>query len=197
MPPVAVFVLGVFLLGGCAPAGDDPGENDGINISRFAFRDSNRNGRFDLGERPYAGLVVELAQSGRDPIRRTSNIAGFANFRLALGNAEREISAAGELAFTAIAPDGFRITTPEPTATTVAFAQPESPGGLFIDPLLPLVGVAPVLTLSGNAGPGATVAFVAPDGSAHETQAGEDGRFAMPAAGGTWLIDWTPGDGMA
>ena len=67
---------------GCAPEktdADDP--NDGINISRFVFRDLDRNGRYDLGERPYAGLEVELNGTGRTPVRRSSNIAGFANFQ--------------------------------------------------------------------------------------------------------------------
>lgn len=187
-------VLGL-AMAGCSPATEERDESGGINISRFAFRDMNRNGRYDFGERPYAGLQVELDTGAGKPLVRKSNIAGFTNFRLALGRDDRDINAPGPLTFTAIAPDGWMITTPETTARTTAHAQPGSPSGLYIDPLLPLVGVAPVLTLSGSAAPGGRVLVVEPDGREQNVVADASGVFTVPAHKGEWIVDWTPDDG--
>lgn len=193
---VVALVLCAALAAGCTPEKKEADDaNDGINISRFVFRDLDRNGRYDLGERPYAGLDVELSGPGRTPVRRSSNIAGFANFRMALGNTDRDINAAGALTFAAIAPPGWAITTSEKQADTMAIERPGSPGGLVVDPLLPLIGVAPELSISGRAEAGARIRLVGPDGKTGEVTADADGRFSAPSTPGVWTVDWTPDNG--
>src|SRR5688572_9811600 len=53
-----------------------------LNISVFTFRDLNRNGRYDLGDLPMAGLLVDATSEGLPEVTRRSNGSGFANFEM-------------------------------------------------------------------------------------------------------------------
>ena len=64
-----------------------------LHFSRFVFRDVNRNGIYDMGDRPFAGLSVRLVRPDGSEVVMQSNLGGFANFNMSAGNADEPIYA--------------------------------------------------------------------------------------------------------
>ena len=138
-------MLAAGLLAGLGGAAAADGE---LNISQFVFRDLNRNGIYDLGESPYAGVPVRLRQFGHGLVVEESNLSGFANFVMSAGGSDdAQITGPGRLIVEVEPPEGLEITTGNPLQRSEAILVPGSPAGLAIDPTLPFVGVAPVLTI--------------------------------------------------
>ena len=71
-------------------AGPDKSElaKSTLHFSRFVFRDVNRNGTYDMGDRPFAGLSVRLVRPDGSEVIAQSNLAGFANYNMSAGNAD-------------------------------------------------------------------------------------------------------------
>ena len=70
-------------------------------VSCFAYRDDNRNGVYDMADRPYAGLRVELKRPDGSVVSRDSNISGFANFDASLGDKDVHVFEPGQYVATA------------------------------------------------------------------------------------------------
>ena len=162
-----------------------------INISCFAFRDINRNGLYDLSDRPYSGLRFRLSQEELSRIA-FSNVAGFGNFVLSGGNPDADISEPGSYVVEAIAPRGYKITTNNSRQAFKVRALDGSPGGLIIDTTLVPIGVAPELTISGSVDPydsvGLRIVLEDSEGAAQEVYLDTDGFFSVPVTSGDWLI---------
>lgn len=171
-----------------------------VNYSVFTFRDRNRDGIYDLGDRPLAGVAVDLAGPRGGRASGRSNLNGFANFALAdswlqLG---ARIRSAGDYSFSVPAPPGWSITSGNAVQTSRFVELPGAIGDLVsLRPTTP-VGLAPRLTVAGrllrwSAGGGlvpaaGVVTGSGPSGLRVEVAAGADGGFEFDAPPGEWLV---------
>lgn len=162
-----------------------------LNISCFAFRDVNRNGIYDLEDRPYAGLMVEMTGPS-DDASTLSNISGFANFPMSLNNDDRPVNRAGTYAFRPIAPDGHSFTVAGVPQTLTFTELPGSPAGLTADPTCAPIGVAADLRIIGSVGRGvdasSSAISVSSNGPDLPIDAFEGEYFFTTAEPGTWTV---------
>ena len=166
-----------------------------MNISQFVFRDVNRNGIYDRGEPPFAGITIRLEQEGRDPIRRQSNLAGFTNFPMSAEDAEKDITAPGPVTFAAELPEGLILTTGNPMHSARIVALPAAPGGLVMEPVNPFMGVASALTITSRSeGIGAMTCNM---GQITVAALSRNGAFTCPVTPGEWTVVWDMADGTA
>lgn len=148
---IVLFAVLLALTAGSAQSASDEVGPEKWRISCFAYRDDNRNGLYDMADRPYGGLVVEIERPDGLIIQGASNIAGFANFDMVLGNEEKgQIIEAGVHKAKAIAPNGW-ITTSEAREQTITFVERKNAGGGLVagNNCTPM-GVAPVLFIGGT-----------------------------------------------
>ena len=120
-------------------------------ISCFAYRDDNRNGLYDMADRPYGGLVVQIERPDGLVVQAKSNISGFANFDMALGNEEKgQIYEAGVHKAKAVPPNGW-VTTSDARFQEITFEERQNAGGRMVaaNNCVPM-GVAPVLFIGGS-----------------------------------------------
>ncbi len=115
-----------------------------LNLSRFSFRDINRNGLFDVGDRAYTGLRIEMTRSDGTIRNTLSNYSGFANFKMSAGRKSDPIFAPGPHTTIPRPPAGWELTSPV-SEETVEFALVEgSPAGIAGLSTYTPVGIAPI-----------------------------------------------------
>lgn len=193
----ALLVAGYLHYGRTSPTGEP------LNISCFVYRDLNRNGIYDLGDRPYAGLAMTLEGPNGVRVNVRSNIAGFANFRMARPGIEADITAPGRYAITATPPPGWTITSSNAAQSTNFRKLDTSPAGLVAESTFVPMGVAPELSISGSvardasgtAPPAGTLSATLPSGNRITVAISPEGRFAFRAFAGRWLLVYTLPDG--
>lgn len=90
-----------------------PSVQAAANISAFVFRDANRSGEYDIGDRPMSGILVVLSRPDGTRATRRSNIHGFANFTNALSELDLavDIDSAGDYRLEVLVPDAWRVTS--------------------------------------------------------------------------------------
>ena len=120
-----------------------------LNISVFTFRDLNRNGRYDLGDLPMVGLLVDATSEGLPEVTRRSNGSGFANFEMSATDLTSDIPLAGPYTFSVAVPDGWSVTTGNAVQDSRFVVLPGAPADMFADPPPLPVGLAPDLTIRG------------------------------------------------
>ncbi len=176
-----------------------------LNFSCFAYRDVNRNGAYDAGDRPYAGLEVEVQRPAGDTVTASSNISGFANFGMSSRRRSSPITEGGRYTFTVRAPKNWAITSGN-VVQAVSFRRLEgAPVGIVADQTLVPVGVAPELTISGTVridgatSPPSAVAVRAssPSGTTTDIPVSASGTFSLPAEPGEWQLTFARGNGPA
>jgi hypothetical protein len=160
-----------------------------MNISQFIFRDLNRNGVYDVGESPYAGIPVRLTRPGNAPVVRESNLAGFANF--VMSDDEGDITEPGPLEFVIEPPEGLEITTGNPRQHSEARRLDGSPAGIVIAPTLPFVGIAPALTIESSASGVETMICEGAGGTETAEVNATSGALSCAVSPGEWTITWT------
>ncbi len=173
-----------------------------MNISCFVYRDINRNGIYDLNDRPYSGLPFTLERPDRDPVFGSSNIAGFANFKMSLNNTDKPISSPGVYKVIAKPRGDWHVTSGNLEQRLEIEELQGSPGGLVAAQTLKPLGVAPILSISGKIEPGEngdiqdySITATSPDNESTELTPSEEGKFSLPASRGEWrLALTTPGD---
>jgi hypothetical protein len=159
-----------------------------LNISVFTFRDLNRNGRYDLGDLPMAGLLVDATSEGLPEVTRRSNGSGFANFEMSATDLRTDIPLAGPYTFSVAVPDGWSVTTGNAIQDSRFVLLPGAPADMFADPPPLPVGLAPDLGISGRVGRGTrSLLATSPSGETAEI-AITDRRFSLQAAEGTWIL---------
>lgn len=173
-----------------------------MNISCFVYRDINRNGIYDLADRPYSGLNFTLERPNQDPVYGRSNISGFANFKMSLNNADKPIARPGRYKVIAQPRGDWEVTSENIEQSLEITEMPGSPGGLIAAKTLEPLGIAPVLNVSGRvdstSGPVLEeyrIRVQAPDGSSSEVDIGQDGDFSFPASPGQWRVALLSTDG--
>jgi hypothetical protein len=169
------------------------------NISIVLFRDRDRDGIYDLGDRPLPAIWVEMAGPNEKRAYTRSNLNGFTNFAMSLFVPEAHITIPGEYRFSVLVPDGWRVTTGNAVQTN-RFSIFEGTIGDFVAAVtFEPVGLSPDLTISGRiagraadgaltpAG-GAEMVAYPPAGDAVEVAVDPQGRFSVPATLGTWRL---------
>lgn len=164
--------------------------------SCYVYRDVNRNGIFDIGDRPYGDLPLEVTHPDGAVSLLTSNIGGFANFEVAMGNRETaDVHEPGDYRIRAVLPDGWMSTSDKDEQVLTFVARPNAGGGLVPAETCAPIGVAPRLTVRGQ--------FHPPDGSGYgditvtasgpgerpaEVRVTAQGGFEFAAGPGDWSI---------
>lgn len=188
--------LGWILLLGIGAAADsrypeatwDGYSNGTVNISVYVFRDINRNGIYDIGDRPMSGILVD-GRGNRKTMTKRSNMSGFANYAMSASDVTKDITFAGDYEFTVVPPPGWKITTGNAIQRARFEILPGSPADI-VTPVPPdPVGLAPDLSIQGRvpAGPG-WVEAIGPDGIETRVRADAEGRFRFEATPGVWSI---------
>ncbi|CAG0996431.1 MAG: carboxypeptidase regulatory-like domain-containing protein [Rhizobiaceae bacterium] len=164
-------------------------------FSCYGFRDVDRSGVFDMGDRAFADLAVVLTKDGGEETVQFSNIDGFANFSTATGGgAGIDVARPGPYPLRADPPQGF-VATAGAKQTLVFRADAVVPGGLAIEESCAPVGVAPDLAVSGSVIPlpggnvaDVTLTIAGATGATETTALDAQGRFAFPARPGTFKL---------
>ncbi|MDX1736375.1 MAG: hypothetical protein R3228_18500, partial [Halioglobus sp.] len=174
-------------------------ESTALNISVYIFRDSNRNGDYDVGDLPMAGVAVEmepLDRPGSPIVRTTSNINGYANFKMARNDSSQPVPEPGAYRFTVKPPPGWRISSAEPVQEITFVERIGSVAGLVAEQAPHWVGLVPELRVEGQLviPDGAPPAprwqvYLGPAGGSPENVVlDEAGRFSHPVGPGRWVV---------
>lgn len=126
--------------------------------SCYAFKDMNRNGVFDIGDKPHAGLRIEMIRPDDTKTWKSSNIDGFANFSSSLDDDTHDVFEPGRHKVRAIFPDGWESLS-ETSVQEIEFVAQLNAGGRIVpvDTCRP-IGVVPILELRGQIQPQGDVA---------------------------------------
>lgn len=168
-----------------------------LNISLYTFRDNNRNGEYDVGDPPLAGVVVNMTQPAGTVVPGQSNINGYANFKMSLNNEQYPVREPGGVyEFEVLAPPGWVISSGNPRQSARFLPLQGSVAGLYAEKPPHWVGLMPELAISGRViGAGSaplpgdvTVSFSGPGGEAVEVKPAANGNFSAPVAPGDWQV---------
>ncbi len=194
--PLMLLTL-IIALVGTACSYDNKAKTNKMNIPYFVYRDVNRNGEYDLTDRPYAGQVVFLEQPDGSLSARDSNLDGFANFAMSLNNDVHDISATGQYRMMAEPALGWMVTSGNASQEVIIEALEGSPGGLVSARALLSVGVAPTLTITGKlhapTDSDITDYFVTASSGAGRTRQAAlsaKGIYSLPVENGVWRLDY-------
>lgn len=167
-----------------------------LNISCFVYRDINRNGLYDIADRPYAGLAVEMKPpSGSDIISR-SNISGFSNFKMSLNNETYPVHTAGTYNIKVIPAKGWLVSSSN-DAQVLNFKELKgSPAGLIADQTCAPIGVMPILEIKGSVkvsdfdSNNSIQSFIAisPTGQTMPIKLDQKGEYTLPVINGEWVL---------
>ncbi|WP_051945489.1 hypothetical protein [Verrucomicrobium sp. BvORR106] len=124
---------------------DWSGSTGKLNISVFVFRDTNRSGHYDVGDRPMASVAVEMRAEEEPPLVKHSNIAGFTNFEMSTTEEISPITRPGWRTFEVIPPHGWVVTTGNAVQEVEFVPLAGSVSGLIAPHPPKLVGLAPDL----------------------------------------------------
>ncbi|MGE0640258.1 MAG: hypothetical protein AB7G12_07840 [Thermoanaerobaculia bacterium] len=178
------------------------------NFSAYTFRDRNRNGLLDLGDRAMAGVFVEISGPSGASGRSSSNLNGFVNFPMARSWRPWGllIGRAGDYRFRVLTPPGFEIVSANGEQTSRFVELPGSISDLVsLDPTEP-IGLAPILHVAGRvlrraasgqleAAAGVTLGATGPDGSTFDVAVAASGDFVFEGRPGAWRIAARSADG--
>lgn len=208
----AVMALALLWLTATPAAADDdlypkrtvwtPLGSPGDNVSHFIYRDINRNGIYDVGDRPMTKVAVTITdRDGKRSVQR-SNIQGFVKFTNSMTAPGVIVSRPGSYTLQVQVPPGWELTSGNGTQTMTYVEEPEARAGMVVDRVPVPAGLASILTISGRIAKRAgddslaarsdvTVTATAPDGAVHKAAPDKDGRFTFPAAPGSWSVTAT------
>ncbi len=164
-----------------------------MNISSFIFRDMNANGEYDMGDRPFANVAVEVTNPSRGPEIVRSNISGFANFRASATRRDREIVKPGVHDFRVIAPPGWRVSTGNQAQKVAMDLLLGSPGDLVASSPMDPVGLVQAPEIRGRVDIGGqggltTVTASGPNAESPSVPVDDAGAFVIPASPGAWIV---------
>ena len=178
-----------------APRDWEQERESSLNISLYTFRDRNRNGVHDQGDMPMASVLVQLTAPDGTEHSSLSNINGYANFKMALGNTSHPVNQAGTYQFQVQQPPKWQVTSGNAEQEITFRALPGSVAELVAEQPPRWVGLAPDLSialLTANAAKAPAQAhpakLVSPDGESHTLAATGSGLPNAAAYPGRWLL---------
>lgn len=125
-----------------------------LNYSSFVYLDVDRDGRYGVGDRPMAGIVVRLSGAKGHLRTASTNINGFANFRASTRSRRATIRRPGTYRFSVSVPPGFVATSDNQVQSKVFRTIAGSRAGLGSEEMIKPVGLAPVRRIDGHVAPG-------------------------------------------
>lgn len=168
------------------------GEPGRFNLSVFVYRDRNQDGVYDPDDLPMAAAAVLLERpDGSLRVIRT-NINGYANFGVHAGNAEADIGQPeADHHFEVKVPSGWYVTSGNARQSARFTLRPGTPAGMVTETPPAVIGLAPLLTVSGSVAdpPVPDLRAIGPDGRAQPLDVDAGGRFAFAADPGPWRIE--------
>ena len=139
---------------------DWSGNHGKLNYSSFVYFDADRDGRYGLGDRPMAGIMVRLHDGdGRFVAAARSNRGGFANFLASTKRRAAPIHVPGSYRFTVSVPPGWRVSSANAVQSQHLRLLPGSPTGLVSEAMLQPVGLFPIRRLSGRVADGVSASI--------------------------------------
>ncbi|GKX34524.1 MAG: hypothetical protein MnENMB40S_21420 [Rhizobiaceae bacterium MnEN-MB40S] len=194
--------LAVSLCAGVLQTAAEAGTRESWKHSCYVYRDMNRNGKFDMGDRPYGRLPIELERPDGSITGVRSNIDGFANFVTSIGNKDAEIHEAGVYSLRAIHPKGWQSLSDADQQQYEFVERVNAGGGLTPVETCAPIGVAPILSVRGrfvaedDAGAGEyEVLALGPDGAYHTVSTDTKGNYRFIAEPGDWIVEIRDADG--
>ncbi|MER8646843.1 hypothetical protein [Mesorhizobium sp. M0292] len=164
---------------------DWSGNHGKLNHSSFVYFDADRDGRYGLGDRPMAGIMVRLHDGdGRFVAAARSNRGGFANFLASTKRRAAPIHVPGSYRFTVSLPPGWRSSSANEVQSQHLRPLPGSPTGLVSEAMLQPVGLFAIRRLSGRVADGvsASISVMAKgqEVAVHPLSAGAGFRLDLP-----------------
>jgi hypothetical protein len=162
-----------------------------LNISGFVFRDVNRNGTYDLADRPMEDVAVAMTSFTGDNVIQLTNSNGFANFSMSVHQPDADIAHPGEYVFDVLVPDGWSLTTGNGKQVKQFRVLPGSVADIVAEPPFVAVGLAQDLVIRGQiaeGGAGAELTVSDPAGATQVLSPQSDGSFSFPATPGRWVL---------
>tara|TARA_R100001369_G_scaffold53858_1_gene80707 strand:+ start:437 stop:1627 length:1191 start_codon:yes stop_codon:yes gene_type:complete len=192
-------------IGACATIADAQTQpRDTWRHSCYAFKDMNRNGIFDMGDKPYANLPVEMTRPDGTKTRQRSNIDGFANFEASLGDDSADVFEPGHHNVRAIFDEGWQSLSKTATQNLI-FIEKVNAGGRIVPekPCMP-IGVVPILEIKGKITPVSNFATTAysvvaidkRDQTRLDLLVDENGNFLGIGRQGEWRLEVRNPDGV-
>ncbi len=167
-------------------------KGESVNISVFVFNDVNRNGIYDLGDRPFAGVAVGLSQNDAPLRLDRSNVNGFTNFPAGLKTTDAVITAPGTFAFETFPPPGWEVSTGNRVQTKEISAAPGAKTGLIVSGEVPApVGLRRYLFVRGTYGMSGTgsVILLQGDKVLGEKELARGEEFLWPLPPGAYVLE--------
>jgi len=169
-------------------------------VSCFAYRDDNLNGKYDMADRPYAGLYVEISRPDGSIASNNANIAGFTNFHVGRGVPdEAEFFEVGSHSVEAFPPAGWKITSDmSPNESLNTVADLNVGGKMTLTPPCAHIGVGADIQVSGMVALGddfghSDVSLKISGSNAQERDViiSSSGQYRFPSEPGQWQLTAT------
>ncbi|GGZ90797.1 hypothetical protein DC083_01160 [Ignatzschineria ureiclastica] len=190
-----------------------PAVNPGYaNVSHYIFHDLNRNGIYDIGDRPLIQIAVRMTREDGSWAVRRSNLNGFVNFNNSIVDPHSEVAkkvevrAPGVYTFEVILPDGWMVTTGNAIQKITYVEKPNTRPGIVCDNVPEPIGLAQILTISGavllKGEDGFTrkddikavkITAIAPNKEKIEIPLNADGEYSFEGYQGQWQLEYRYG----
>lgn len=189
----AVLIAGAITLYDELTNGDESRHSAGrtLNISWFVYRDVNRNGVYDVADRPYAGLPVALRRPDGETRLTTSNINGFANFSMGWQREDADIVGPGAYSMHAYVTEPWQVTTANDRIPLAFRRLKGSPAGLVAEATPRPLGLAPAPMIRGTLDTShglEELTAESPSGEKRPVDLAPDGSFRIDGKPGRWMI---------
>lgn len=179
------------------------------NVSHYTFHDLNRNGSYDLGDRPLIQIAVRMTREDGSWVVRRSNLNGFVNFNNAIvdPNSEAaknvEVRAPGIYTFEVIVPEGWIVTTQNAIQRITYREAPGTRAGIVCDQVPTPIGLAQILTISGTVlireengfirqatGSDLTITAIGEKGEKIPVKLNDRGHYRFEVSPGMWRVEY-------
>ncbi|MEM1402509.1 MAG: hypothetical protein AAGG55_04210 [Pseudomonadota bacterium] len=174
-----------------APRDWSRGTPSNLNISVFVYADHNRNGVYDMPDRPLAGIASRLTRpDGRARLTR-SNVNGFTNFGMQLGSADADITEVEkDYDFEVLPPPDWTVTSGDARQLVRFKAVEGAVAGLAAYQAPSAVGLAPPSRVSGRLPEALRQASITASNAAGDVVKThtENGSFSLELTAGDWEL---------
>lgn len=179
------------------------------NVSHYVFHDVNRNGIYDIGDKPLIQFAIRLTREDGSWAVRRSNLNGFVNFYNAIVDEDSEaakkveIRKPGVYTYEIILPDGWYVTTQNAVQKITYTELPGTRAGIVCDTVPVPIGVAQILTVSGSIvkknengtvdvanNSDVEVIVTSPAGKQEQIQLNDQGQYSFVGEPGIWKVNY-------
>ena len=174
-----------------------PAEGTNLNISHYVYHDMNRNGIYDIGDKPLVQFAIKMTRPDGTTVIRRSNLNGFTNFTNSMISSPVDVSEPGEYTFELIVPDGWK-TTSNNKIQTVNYRKGTTERSSIIADKVPIpVGVIQEPKISGKIKrknikeidtKNIKVTALSPKGESKDIELNKKGEFFIVGDYGDWSI---------